>query len=200
MREYKEIITSIAAKPYCHFVLAIILMSCPLLFVWIPVGDAYAFISMLISVTRFFAFLLTVSGVYMLYDKGIVKKYHDVEDAYRDNVQDLQTTSWENLKKIVVFYFRKYDFVVKFGKDKYSFVAELDGFTVLIDCRHWDKEKVSYYDVVSLYEISSKNEFDLIYIVSRGFYSERAHVFTFDKRVKLISGYQLVEWMKIVNE
>lgn len=200
MTEYKKMITSIAAKPYCHFILAVLLLSCPLLFVLVPVGEAYEFVAGLISVTRFFAFILTISGVYMLYDKSIVKKYRDIEDEYRVNVKDLQSTSWENLKKIVVFYFRKYYFAVKFGKDKYSFIAEIDGFTVLIDCKHWDKEKVSYHDVVALYEASRKESFDLIYIVSRGFYSERAHVFSFDKRLKLISGYQLVEWMKVIND
>ncbi len=199
MNEYKQIITSIAAKPYCHFILAMLLLSFPLVFYWIPTGKS-DLVSTLISATRLMSFLLMVTGVYMIYDKSIVKKYKVTEEDYKNNVRDLQSTSWENIKKIVVLYFRKYGFVVKFGNDKYSFFAEMDGFRVLIDCKHWDKDKINYHDVVSLYEIYKTQNYDLLYIVSKGMYSERAHSFSFDKKIKLVSGYQLVEWIKLLNE
>lgn len=202
MSDYKEIITSIAERPYCHFILAFLLLVCPVFFYLIPTGDSFAshLVPSLTSATRFFAFLLTGTGVFMLYQKSVVKKYQETSDYYIENFRNIQGTSWENVKKLVVFYFRKHYFVVKFGEDRYSFVAESENFVVKIDCKHWDKESVSFQDVISIHEANNNENYKMLYIVSKGKFSSRASTFIYDKNIRLINGYQLVEWMKTINE
>lgn len=201
--EYKQIIVSIASKPYWHFILSVTLLVCPLLFVIVPLGDSsvYELAAGLTSITRTFSFALAFTGILMVYQKSVVKKYKDTSDYYLQNFKNLQSTSWENFKKLVVFYFRKINFSVSFGNDRYSFIAEDDNFIIFIDCKHWDKEKVHYQDVVNaVRKVEGKINYKLIYIVTKGKFSERAQSFAYDKKIKLISGFQLVEWMKIVNE
>lgn len=201
--EYKQVIVSIASKPYWHFILSVALLVCPLLFVIVPLGDSSVakFVAALTSFTRALSFALALTGILMIYQKSVVKTYKDTSEYYLQNFKNLQSTSWENFKKLVVFYFRKINFSVSFGNDKYSFVAEDEDFIIFVDCKHWDKEKVHYQDVVNaVKKLEGAANYKLIYIVTKGKFSERAQSFAYDKKIKLISGFQLVEWMGVVNE
>jgi restriction system protein len=169
-------------------------------------GNSYNFIiyklfNLWTPVSKLISLLLLIFSIFSYLNRNKRNKLFN-------NQKDLETLyqiSWKEFEMLVgeTFYRMGYKVKPRGGANPDGGVdleAYKDGLKTIIQCKHWKKQSVGVSVVREMFAVGVHEGANNVYIITCGYFSKDAKEFAKDKAIYLISGYQLLKWIKQLQE
>lgn len=153
----------------------------------------YGWIAISKIISLIFLILAIFSYLHRKKKKNIFYNQQDLESLYQ--------ISWKEFEMLVAETFYRMGYKVKERGGAHAdggvdLEAYRDGLKTIIQCKHWKKQSVGVAVVREMFAVGIHEGANNVYIITCGYFSKDAKEFAKDKAIYLISGYQLLKWIK----